>query len=65
MIAVFLLLLVISVSVMGTVIFARPAMWYLDGKKQEAVRLVLWTVGFLLVAAAILFFALAAGSVRM
>jgi hypothetical protein len=42
-----LLLLVVSAAVMGIVIFGLPIMWYLDGKKREAVQLTLWTVGLL------------------
>jgi len=44
---VFLLLFVTSAAVMGLTIFARPIMWYLDGLKKEAVKLSIWTVGFL------------------
>ena len=43
----FLLLLVVSAAIAGLLVFARPIVWYLDGKKKEAVRLVIWTVGFL------------------
>jgi hypothetical protein len=57
-----LLLLVTSVSVMGLAVLARPVMWYVDGRKQEAVRLILWTVGFLLVAVIVLFLILAEGN---
>ncbi len=32
----FLLTLVISVAVMGLVIFGRPAMWYLNGSKKRS-----------------------------
>ena len=42
-----LLLLVVSVAVMAVLVFGRPVMWYLDGRKKEAVSLVFFTVGFL------------------
>ena len=43
----FLLLFVLSTAVMGLLIFGTPLMWYIDGKKREAVSLLVWTVGFL------------------
>jgi hypothetical protein len=49
--ATFLVLLVVSVSVSGALILGKPILLYLDGKKQEAVRLfgaiLLWLVIFL------------------
>ncbi len=45
----FLLTFVISAAMMGILIFGRPVLWYLENKKQEAVKLALYTVGFLLV----------------
>jgi hypothetical protein len=42
-----LLLLVISVAMMGILIFGKPVIWYLDGKKKEALELVGYTIGFL------------------
>lgn len=35
-----LLLLVFSVSFMGVTIFGRSILWYLDGQKKEAVKLI-------------------------
>ena len=55
----FLLTLVISVAAMGLIIFARPAMWYLNGSKKEAVVLSLYTIGFLVLIALIVFLILA------
>lgn len=53
-------LLVFSVAMMGILIFGRPILWYLDGKKKEAVTLLAYTLGvFLLltlVVAAITYF---------
>jgi hypothetical protein len=40
-----LCLLVFSVAMMGLLIFGRPVMWYMDGKKKEAVSLLLGTLG--------------------
>lgn len=41
---VMLSLLVFSASVVGLLIFGRPAMWYLDGHQKEALRLVIYTL---------------------
>jgi hypothetical protein len=43
-----LLLFVLSATVTGLLVLGRPVLWYLDGKKKEAVSLFLYTVGFLL-----------------
>lgn len=42
-----LLLFVLSASVTGSLILGRPILWYLDGKKKEAVSLLIATIGFL------------------
>lgn len=55
----FLLTVVISVAVMGLVIFGRPGMWYLNGSKKEAVVLAFYTIGFLVLIALIVFLVLA------
>lgn len=34
-----LLLLVISAAITGFAVFGKPVIWYLDGKKQDALRL--------------------------
>jgi len=39
-----LMLLVLSVAVMGVLIFGRPLLWYLDGNKKEAVSLLVSTL---------------------
>ena len=39
-----LMLLVLSVAVMGVLIFGRPILWYLDGNKKEAVSLLVSTL---------------------
>ncbi len=41
-----LLLLVLSAAMMGTLIFGRPVMLYLDGKKKEALSFLFYTLGF-------------------
>ncbi|HTM68228.1 MAG TPA: hypothetical protein VL426_02910 [Candidatus Binatia bacterium] len=38
-------LLVLSAAVMGMLVFGKPVMLYIDGKKKEAVAMVCWTVG--------------------
>ena|SRR3989344_3758507 len=42
---VMLSLLVFSVAVTGSLIFGRPILWYLDGKKKEALQLLIYTLG--------------------
>jgi len=42
-----LLLLVLSASITGSLVLGRPILWYLDGKKKEAVSLFVATLGFL------------------
>ena len=37
-------LLVFSVAMMGVLIFGRPVMWYLDGRKEEAISLLAHTL---------------------
>ncbi len=41
---VMLLLLVLSVAITGTLVFGRPVLWYLDGKKKEALYLLGYTL---------------------
>ena len=43
-------LLVFSVGLMGILVFGRPIMWYWDGAKKEAVKLLLCTLGFIFIA---------------
>lgn len=42
-----LLLLVTSAAITGFLVFGRPVMWYLDGRKPDALRLLGATIGFL------------------
>lgn len=50
-----LMLLVLSAAVMGTLIFARPVLMYLDGQKKEAVQFLGYIIGWLLVLTIIVF----------
>lgn len=54
-----LLLFTLSAAVMGLLVFGRPAMLYMDGKKKEAMEFVAATVGFLFIEALVVFIALA------
>jgi hypothetical protein len=46
---VVLLLLVLSAAVCGSLLFGQPAMWYVDGKKKQALKLLGATLGSLAV----------------
>jgi hypothetical protein len=37
-------LLVFSASITGSLVLGRPILWYLDGKKKEAVQLFVYTL---------------------
>ncbi len=50
----FLTLLVLSVGVVGSLIFVRPVLTYLEGKKVEAVKLLVATLAWLGVFTAVL-----------
>ena len=39
-----LMLLVFSVALVGSLIFGRPILWYLNGKKKEALSLIVYTL---------------------
>ena len=53
-----LLLLVFSAAVTGSLIFGRPILWYLDGKKRDALSLLIYILGFLFAIMVIAFLAL-------
>lgn len=55
---VFLTLFTLSAAIVGSLMFGKPIMMYLDGKKKEAVQLVGATIGFLAVETLILLIAL-------
>ncbi|MFH0852614.1 MAG: hypothetical protein V1845_03355 [bacterium] len=50
-----LLLLVLSATITGALVLGRPAYMYFSGQKQEAVKLLVYTVGCLFVAMLIVF----------
>lgn len=54
-----LLLFVCSALITGLLVLGRPILWFLDGKKKEAVTLLLTTLGFLFLTMIIAFTALA------
>ncbi len=54
----FLLLFVLSATITGSLVLGRPFLLYLDGKKEEAVKFFLLTVGFLLAITIVIFVAL-------
>lgn len=45
-----LLLFVLSASIISSLVLGRPILWYLEGKKNEAVSLFIATLGFLFLA---------------
>ena|SRR3989338_7624649 len=55
---VMLSLLVFSAAVTGTLIFGKPAIWYFDGKKKEALLLLVYTLGIFGVITMLAFFSL-------
>lgn len=42
-------LFVFSAAVTGLLIFGQPVLWYLDGKKKEAVSFLAYTLAFFLI----------------
>lgn len=50
-----LLLFVFSATLSGTIVLGRPILWYIDGKKKEAVMLFSYTLSLLFVAMAVAF----------
>lgn len=51
---IMLLLLVISAGFTGFAVLGKPAMWYLDGKKKDALHLLATTLFLLLLVALVL-----------
>lgn len=58
----FLLLFTLSAAIVGMLVFGRPVMLYLDGKKKEAMNFAGTTVGFLFIEAIFVFIILALAS---
>lgn len=50
-----LLLFVFSAALTGTLVFGRPILWYMDGKKKEAISLISYTLGILLIITILVF----------
>lgn len=48
-----LMLFVVSAAIVGTLVFGRPALLYLDGKKTEALKMFGYTLGWLFIATVI------------
>lgn len=59
-IAIFLMAFVISATLCSSMMFAYPATLFFGGKKEEAVKAILWSLGWLA-----LFFAVTASSVLL
>ena len=55
-----LLLFVCSAAITGFLVFGKPVMLYLDGKKSEAVSLLSYTIGILVLITIIVFILLIA-----
>ena len=53
-----LMLLVFSAALVGALIFGRPVLWYLDGRKQESLYLLTATLAILFAVTVALFLAL-------
>lgn len=53
-----LLLFVFSAALTGSLVFGRPILWYIDGKKKEALKLLSWTLLFLFIILIIVLFVL-------
>lgn len=53
-----LLLLVCSAAITGFLVFGKPIMLYLDGKKKEAILLLIYTISMLFTITLIIFFIL-------
>ncbi len=54
----FLLLFVLSAAITGTLTLGRAILWYLDGRKTEAVKLFLFTLGGLFIMTLVTFIAM-------
>jgi hypothetical protein len=50
-----LTLFVLSAAITGSLVLGRPILWYIDGRKKEAVSLFIYTLGCLFVFIIIIF----------
>ena len=55
---VILMLLVLSVAMVGSLIFGRPTFMYFEGMKKEAVKLVICTLSWLMIFTVLIIFVL-------
>ena len=46
----FLLLFVLSAAIMGVLVLGRPVLLYLEGKKKDAIKILLLTIGWIFLA---------------
>jgi hypothetical protein len=53
-----LMLLVVSAALVGALIFGRPVLWYLDGRKQDSLFLLTATLAILFVVTVAVFLTL-------
>jgi len=53
-----LMLFVFSAALTGILVFGRPIIWYLNGKKKEALSLLAYTLGIFLIITVIVFIVL-------
>jgi hypothetical protein len=51
----FLLLFVVSAAITASLVFGRPVMLYLDGKKKDALAFAMYTIAWLIVVAILVF----------
>ena len=51
-----LMILVLSVALTGALIFGRPVLWYLEGKKNDALLLLGYTLGIFFIITLLAFF---------
>lgn len=52
---VMLMLFVLSAAITGSLIFGRPVLWYLDGKKKEALNLFIYTMAIFFILTLVIF----------
>lgn len=55
-----LMLFVFSAALTGSLMFGRPILWYLSGRKREALSLLFYTLGIFFVLTVVVFFLLIA-----
>ena len=51
--AVFLLLFVLSATVVGSIVFGKSFLLYLKDQRRDAIKVFLWTVGWIFIATVI------------